>query len=561
MALERLARTAALGLALVGAASACLAFAAPAEAADQVELAIFAINDFHGNLKPPAGGFKLPDPNDPSKTITVAAGGSEAMATLVKQERAKHQNSIFVAAGDLVGASPLLSALFADEPTVESLSMMGLSISAVGNHEFDRGVIELLRKQNGGCASDKACLAHHPFVGARYQYLAASTIDQKTGKPILPPYVIRSFDGVPVAFVGLTLKGTKDIVMPSGVAGVEFRDEAETVNALVPELRAQGVESIVVLIHEGGFPTGGFNDCPGISGPIVDIVKKLDKAVPIVISGHTHQAYNCEIDGRLVTSGHRFGTLVTEIDVTLDKATKRVVSAKAENRVVRADQLAKDPDQTRLIATYEEVAAPLANRPVGKITATLTKENNPAGESPLGDVIADAQLAATSGPGKGDAVVALMNPGGIRTDLVKTRDDGSVSYGDIFAAQPFGNNLVTMTLTGAELKTLLEQQWAGQPKPTILQVAGLSYAWDAAKPDGSRVDPASIIVGGKPLDPAADYRITVNNFLADGGDRFTTFKKGRNVVAGGSDVDALEAYLTAKGTIAPEPATRIKRAN
>lgn len=554
-----LARVAAVAL-LAGAGFAAVA---PARAADGVvDLTILAINDFHGNLKPPAGGIKIPDPADPSKTITVDAGGAEAMATLVKTERAKFPNSIFVAAGDLVGASPLLSALFADEPTVEALSLMGLEISAVGNHEFDKGVVELLRKQNGGCGSDKSCLALHPFLGAKYQYLAASTIDLKTGKPILPAYRIRSFEGVPVAFVGLTLKGTKDIVSPSGVAGVEFRDEAETINALVPELKAQGVEAIVVLIHEGGYATGDYNGCNGISGAIFDIIKKLDPAVRIVISGHTHQAYNCSIDGRLVTSGHRFGTLVTEIGVKLDRASKRIVEAKADNMIVRTDTYAKDPDQTRLLDAYEKVAKPLADRPVGKITATLLKEAGANGESPLGDVVADGQLAATRDADKGAAVIAVTNPGGIRTDLVKLREDGTVTYGDVFAAQPFGNNLVTMTLTGADLKTMLEQQWDGQPKPTILQISkGFAYAWDEKRPVGDRVVPGSITLDGKPIDPAASYRVTMNNFLADGGDRFKVFKRGKDLLAGGADVDALEAYLGAAGTLTPMPGERIRKAN
>ena len=345
---------------------ACVATAG-VRADDPVEVTVLAINDFHGNLKPPPGGIELRDPADATKRVRVAAGGAEAMATLVKQERAKHKNSIFVAAGDLVGASPMLSALFADEPTIEALSLMGLEITSVGNHEFDKGVAELLRKQNGGCGTDKSCLALHPVLGAKFQYLAASTIDKATGKPILPAYKIRTFDGVPIAFVGLALKATPAMVMPSGVAGVEFRDEAETVNALVPELKAQGVETIVVLIHEGGFPTGDYDECPGISGPIVDIVKKLDPAVRVVISGHTHKAYLCRIDDRLVTSGDKYGTIVTTIDLKLDRATKKLTEARANNLIVRTADLAKDPEQTALIAAYERVAAPMMNRPVGQI--------------------------------------------------------------------------------------------------------------------------------------------------------------------------------------------------
>src|SRR3954463_9855671 len=321
-----------------------------------VELRILAINDLHGNLRPPPGGIRIADPDDRTKKITVPAGGGEHMATLVKQLRAGRKNSVFVAAGDLIGASPFLSAMFHDEPTIEALSLMGLQIAAVGNHEFDEGKDELLRMQSGGCHPVDGCQGPHRFEGAKFHYLAASTIEQSSGRPIFPAYEIRHFEGIPIAFIGLTLKGTAGIVSPTGIAGLEFRDEADTVNALVPELKARGVEAIVVLIHEGGWPTGDYNECPGISGPIVDIVGKLDKAVDVVVSGHTHRAYSCNIDGRLVTSGDKYGTVVTAIDLKLDPATRDIVSAKADNVIVRSGVYARDPEQTALIDAYEKVS-------------------------------------------------------------------------------------------------------------------------------------------------------------------------------------------------------------
>src|SRR5690242_4250925 len=333
---------------------------APAQTQNPIELRILAINDFHGNLRPPPGGIRITDPDDKAKKIMVPAGGAEYMATLVKQLSEGHGNTIFVAAGDLIGASPLLSGLFHDEPTIESLSMMGLEISSVGNHEFDEGKDELLRMQNGGCHPVDKCQGPHPFTGATFHYLAASTVLSDSGKTLFPPYEIKTYDGIPVAFIGLTLKGTADIISPASAAGLEFRDEAATVNALVPELKARGVEAIVVLIHEGGQPTGDYNECPGISGPIVDIVRKFDRAIDIVISGHTHQAYVCNIDGRLVTSGDKYGTLVTAIDVKLDPGTRDVVSARADNVIVRTS-LASDPAQAALLEAYDRVAAPIAN--------------------------------------------------------------------------------------------------------------------------------------------------------------------------------------------------------
>jgi 5'-nucleotidase len=530
--------------------------------APPVDVTILAINDFHGNLRPPPGGIAIDDPADKTKKIMVPAGGAEHMATLVKQLRAGKKNSVFVAAGDLIGASPFLSAMFHDEPTIESLSMMGLEIASVGNHEFDEGIGELLRMQNGGCHPVDKCQGPHPFAGATFHYLAASTIDSKTGQPVLPPYEIKRFDGIPVAFIGLTLKGTPGLVSPPGVAGLEFRDEAETVNALVPVLKAQGIEAIVVLLHEGGFPTGDYNECPGISGPIVDIVKKFDRAVDVVISGHTHRAYNCVIDGRLVTSGDKYGTLVTSIDLKLDRTTRDVISATANNVIVRTGSYAADTAQSTLLAAYDKVAAPIANRTVGAVTETLRRmQNEQTGESALGDVVADAHLAATSAENLGGAVIAMTNPGGIRADIVK-RPDGPVSYGDVFAAQPFRNQLMTMTLTGAQIKATLEQQWLDPKRPRILQVSkGFGYKWDNAASSGNRILPDSMMLNGQRIDPGKPYRVTVNGFLAVGGDGFTALRDGTTPLVGVYDVDALAAYFKASSPIAPGAMDRITRLN
>jgi 5'-nucleotidase len=538
----------------------CLASNAAAETAP-VELRILAINDFHGNLRPPPGGIRISDPDDKTKKIMVPAGGAEHMATLVRQLRAGKKNNIFVAAGDLIGASPFLSAMFHDEPTIESLSMMGLEVASVGNHEFDEGKDELLRMQNGGCHPVDGCQGPHPFAGAKFHYLAASTIEKSTGKTIFPPYEIKQFDGIPVAFIGLTLKATPNLVSPPGVAGLEFRDEAETVNALVPELKARGVEAIVVLIHQGGFPTGDYNECPGISGPIVDIVKKFDKAVDVVVSGHTHQAYTCEIDGRLVTSGDKYGTIVTTIDLKLDPATRDVISARADNVIVRTGVYAKDPEQTALLEAYDAVAGPIANRVAGAITASLSRLPNDAGESVLGDLIADAQLAATRADDSGGAVIAFTNPGGIRTGIAK-KPDGAVSYADVFASQPFRNQLVTLTLTGAQLKDMLEQQWLDPAPPRILQVSkGFSYVWDNAAPAGNRVLADRMSLNGQRIDPATSYRVTVNNFLSVGGDGFTVLKDGIAPRFGIYDVDALYAYFQNNSPISPATPDRIVHVN
>jgi len=554
-----------LSLSLVAAATAlagCATFTPSVPVnTEPVKVRVLAINDFHGNLRPPRGGIRIADKANPGKTINVDAGGAEHLATAVAELRRANPNHVFVAAGDLIGATPLLSALFRDEPTIESLGLMGLEIAAVGNHEFDKGAAELLRMQNGGCHPSEGCKGPYPFKGASFQYLAASTVDEKTGKTLLPAYKVKSFQGIPVAFIGLTLQATPSIVVPAGVAGLKFRDEADTVNELVPVLRKQGIEAIVVLIHEGGIATGDYNECPGISGPIVDIVKRLDKAVDLVVSGHTHRAYNCRIDGRLVTSADRYGTVVSAIDLVIDPKTGDITSAVADNVIARTS-FAKDPRQTALIEQYEKLVVPLAKRVVGRIGAALPRNTNPAGESALGQVIADAHLAATRAPEDGGAQVAFMNPGGIRADL-PLPVDGLVRYEDLFSVQPFYNNLVTLTLSGTQLLQLLEAQWLGQTgSGRILHVSrGFTYTWDASKPLGQRVVPGSVILNGQAVQPTGSVRVTVNSFVAGGGDNFAIFKEARNPRTGAMDVDALEAYVRNNPAVQPGALDRILRLN
>lgn len=525
-----------------------------------VDVQILAINDFHGNLEPPTGSS--------GRIGTVDAGGVAYLATYIDQLRATNPNTIVVSAGDLIGASPLISALFHDEPTIEAFNLIGLDFNAVGNHEFDEGITELLRMQKGGCHPVDGCLSGERFKGAKFQFLAANVVWKDSGKTIFPAYEVRNFRSAKVAFIGMTLEGTPTIVTPSGISDLNFLDEAETVNALVPELRRRGVETIVVLIHEGGFQVPSSspeNDCVGISGPIVDIVNNLDDAVDVVISGHTHQAYNCVIDNKLVTSAASFGRLVTDIDLTISRATGDVVSMSAGNVIVTRD-VPQHPVLAALVDRYRELVAPLANRVIGSITADITRAANAAGESALGDVIADSQLAATADPAFGGAVVAFMNPGGIRADLVFDNmtggeAPGEITYQEIFTVQPFGNSLVTMTLTGAQIDTLLEQQFVGCGQTTgdrILQVsAGFSYTWSASAEPCEKVDPSTIMINGVVVDPAGLYRVTVNSFLADGGDNFTVLVEGTDRLGGDVDLDALEKYFVANSPVPPGPQDRI----
>jgi 5'-nucleotidase len=497
----------------------------------------------------------------------VPAGGAEHLATHIRAKAAENRNTLVVSAGDLIGASPLLSALFHDEPTIEAMNRIGLDLNAVGNHEFDEGAAELLRMQRGGCHPVDGCLDGTGFGGARFGFLAANVVRADSGKTLFPPYAIRKFGGIKIGFIGMTLEGTPDIVSPSGVAGLDFLDEAETANRYARELRRKhGVRAIVVLLHEGGVQSapGGINDCNGISGNIVDIVDRTTKAVDLFITGHTHSAYNCVIDGRPVTSASSFGRLLTDIDLKLDRHSKDVVEV-AANNVIVTQNVFKADDITQLIDRYTAIAAPLRDRVIGRVSADITRAPDDSGENAAGNLIADAQLAATSAAGTGAAVAAFMNPGGVRADLAS----GDVTFGEAFTVQPFGNSLVTLTLTGAQLLEVLKQQWCSQDAARVLlPSAGVHYTYSTGaaaalvgQPCAGAANPvAGLTIGGAAVDPAASYRVTVNSFLADGGDKFTVLRDGTDRLGGSVDTDALEAYLAPSltgTTIAPPALDRI----
>jgi 5'-nucleotidase len=517
---------------------------------DQVNLQILAINDFHGNIATSSGSFG-------------GTGRADYLAANIQAAEEGVDNSIFVSAGDLIGASPLISALFHDEPTIEAMNLSGLDINAVGHHEFDDGIAELLRMQNGGAHPFDGDLDGDPFLGADFEFLAANVVVDATGETLFAPYSIRSFQGIEVAFIGMTLDETPAIVSPSSVAGLSFEDEVDTVNALVSELQLKNIEAIVVLLHEGGQSFGGQNDCgTGLTGPIAEIVPLLSEAVDLVITGHTNDEFVCEIDGKWVTMADNRGRLFTDIDVTLDRETRDMSVVTINNIGNLQAGVVPDPTVTALINKYDALSAPLANAVVGSITTDISETANLAGESALGDVIADAQLNSTTAAGFGDSVVAFMNPGGIRWDLIFATSGaeaaGEVTIAEAFLVQPFGNNLVTMDLTGAQIDTLLEQQWVGQPFTRILQVSeGFSYAWSVAATDGNRVNPVSIKIGGVMVDPVATYRVTVNSFLAEGGDNFAVLTEGTNRLGGELDLDALVNYIGLYSPVAPGPQDRI----
>ncbi|MGW2077708.1 bifunctional metallophosphatase/5'-nucleotidase [Streptomyces sp. NPDC001939] len=548
-----------------------------------VDVQLLSFNDFHGNLEPPAGSSGQVTENLPDGTTRkVDAGGVEYLATSLRTARKSHPYSVTAAAGDLIGASPLLSGLFHDEPTVEAMNKLDLDVTSVGNHEFDEGATELARMQNGGCHPKDGCFEDgKKFKGADYPYLAANVTNEKTGKPILAPYWVWKHNGVKIGFIGVTLEGTPDIVSADGVKGLKFHDEIETVNKYAKILDKQGVKSIVTLIHEGGVPaSGSYNyDCDspsggaGISGPIVDIAKGISPKVDALVTGHTHNAYVCTIPDpsgkpRMVTSASSYGKLYTDTTLTYDRRTKDIVrtSVKSANHVVSRTQ-PKAADMTALIGRWNKLAAPVANQPVGYISADIPGRGATSPEEPLGDLIADAQLAhaKTLDP---KTSLALMNPGGVRSDLVYkasgSEGDGVVTYGEGFTVQPFSNTVNLADLTGAQVITALQQQVSGsnEASPKILQPsAGLTYTLDMTKAGAARVVVDSIKLNGAAIDPAATYRVAMNSFLAGGGDGFAALGQGKNPLVGSDDLKAFNDYLTANSSatspIAPPKADRI----
>ncbi|MBT2364890.1 bifunctional metallophosphatase/5'-nucleotidase [Streptomyces sp. ISL-10] len=549
-----------------------------------VDVQLLSFNDLHGNLEPPAGSAGAVSEKQADGTVrTIPAGGVEYLATSLRTARQGHPYSVSAAAGDLVGASPLLSGLFHDEPTVEALNKLDLDVAGVGNHEFDEGAVELARLQNGGCHPTDGCFEEgKEFEGADFPYLAANVTKESTGKPILKPYTVWKKNGVKIGFIGVTLEGTPDIVSANGIKGLKFHDEIETVNKYARELDRKGVKSIVALIHEGGSPaSASYNyDCDspgagdGISGPIVDIAKGITPKVDALVTGHTHQAYVCTIPDpsgrpRMVTSASSYGKLYTDTTLTYDRRTGDIVrtSVKSANHIVSRDQ-ARAQDMTDLITRWNKLAAPIANRPQGFISADINGRGATTPEKPLGDLIADAQLAGLAPADKGGAQLALMNPGGIRSDLVfkasGSEGDGVVTYGEAFTVQPFTNMMNVVDLTGAQLITALQQQVSGpnEASPKILQISkGFTYTLDLTKTGADRIVVDSVKLNGEAIDPAKTYRVAMNEFLAGGGDGFAVFKEHTNKLVGASDLEVFNAYLAANSSasapIAPPAADRI----
>ncbi len=567
-----------------------------------ITISLLALSDFHGNILPPGGSALVPDTQHPGGS-RVALGGAAYLSTLVKTLKAHNpQNTLVVAAGDMIGASQLTSGMFHDEPTIDVLDQIGLDISSVGNHEFDKGRAELTRLQVGGCYRASAdgsagkvgvdtCMNKGQFKGARFRYLAANVIDVHGGQTLFPATTIRTVGGVKVGFIGLTLHETPSVVTPAGVEGLRFLDEVDTVNQLVPALRKQGATVIVVLVHQGGETTAKTlldKSCPGFSGAIISLADRMPPAVDLVVSGHTHQEYVCfRPDGKLITQSGSYGRLLTKIDLTVDRTTKKVIAKDANNQPVVNGlpvkdaegnplplppgyvALPPDPAVARVVQRYGDLSSSIADAVVGRLAGPLDRRTSAAGESTLGAVIADAFLASSSDASYGNtpAQIAFTNRGGIRSDLSSTL---TVSFGQLFNVLPFNNNLVTMDLTGQQLLRLLEQQWESPQSPggRVMAVSrGFHYTWDASTPEGAapgtgaRVVPGSMRLDDEAIEMDKNYRITVNNFMASGGDNFSVLKQGGNLQQGELDSVAVKLYLRTRGVVQVPALDRIERIN
>jgi 5'-nucleotidase len=556
----------------------CATVGQPIASSEPVSIRIIGINDFHGNLDPPK--LTVPVTDAKGETAYIPVGGAAYIASAVDMLKSDAPNNIVVAAGDLIGATPLSSSLFLDEPAIMAMNMIGLEFNALGNHEFDRGPDELKRMQYGGCEKitrADPCRVDRPFLGAKFKMLAANTI-QPNGKTLFPPYALKSFGKgkakVIIGFIGLTLTDTKNLVMEERLHGIRFSNETETANALVPTLKAAGANVIVLLIHQGVVTTTNANDpqCGGISGDLMPIIDKLDPAISVVVSGHTHRGYVCEY-GKinparpvLLTSAGKYGEYVTGIDLKIDPLTKKLLSRSARNIAVQSEAFtsARGPaplnpafpifkpraDVAALALRYADAAKIERNKVIGSLAGPATRKKSAAGESILGNLIADAQLAAMRPPESGGAQIAFMNPYGMRTDILP-EVDGMVTFGSVFASQPFSNQLVVKSLTGKQIHDVLEQQFFNMKSVNILSPStGFRFGFDVTRPAGQRILFATL--NGQPLQDNMEYRVAMSDFLAGGGDNFAALKAAKQVAIGPIDVDALIAYLARDG-ITPLP--------
>ncbi|SDK04050.1 bifunctional metallophosphatase/5'-nucleotidase [Methanoculleus thermophilus] len=500
---------------------------------EPVHVKFLAVNDFHGQFP------------DGQKLDGEPAGSAPVLASYLKGAMADADDAttFIVFPGDVVGASPPESGLLLDEPTLlffnsfaDDCSKM---VATFGNHEFDRGVDELLRIVHGGNGTTTVTRLVDPYPGAVAEYVCSNVVWRENGTLLAAPYTILDAGGAKIAFIGATTTKTPSIQRPVYVEDLVFQDETESINRYVPEIQQQGVHAVVVLLHEGGEQDpydGPTRDGGNVTGRVAEIVAGLDPDVDLVLSGHTHKFTNAYLENAggnpvLVTQAYSYGRAFADVDLVIDPLTGEVSHASAEIVPAYKARVTPDPEAVSLLRMSEEAVGPLTNRVVVVASAEITRLETDAGESALGNLVADSQRAAMG------ADIAFITTGSLRADI----EEGNVTWGDLYAVQPFSSTVLSMTLTGEQVLEALERQWETPLPPHNLAVSGLSYAFDESKPVGSRV--TEVRVDGVVLDPNAEYTVAMVDFLATGGDGYTIFTEGKNVVYGPLDRDALVAYM------------------
>jgi 5'-nucleotidase len=481
---------------------------------EPVAVRVIAINDLHGAISTgrEIGGR--------------AVAGAAFLAAHVNRLRGEMPGrTLVVHAGDAVSASPAVSALFQDEPAIAIMNAIGVDAGVIGNHELDEGLPELRRLLDGGGHPATAELTGC-FGGAHYPTLAANAVAAETGAPILPPYHVFTVGGVQIGVIGVVTTETPRSVGP-GAAGLRFLDEAATVRRYAAKLRDAGVGTIIVLAHLGGRVDPS---TARVTGPVADLGRAVGELVDVIISAHTHLGYVTMIGGALVTQAWAYGDAAAAIDVEIDPGSGRVVTKRA--RLVRTwnDEVAPDPTVAEIVARYERLAAPVVQQVIGAAGRAITRAPSEAGEQALGDFIADAYRWRTG------ADVACAHPGWNWADLAA----GKVTWGDLFLVQPATRDLVTLQLTGDQIVRFLDEQWRPE-RTTQIQVSGLEIDVDITRPIGRRITASR--AGGRPLDPEATYTVTMDAYLAGGGDLFTVPLESKRRVTGPKDLATLIDYV------------------
>ncbi|KEK23703.1 bifunctional metallophosphatase/5'-nucleotidase [Bacillus gaemokensis] len=468
-----------------------------------ISVQLIGLNDFHGQL------------NTTSTLHGKAVGRADYIAAYIQSYRDKKPNTLLVHTGDMIGGSPPISALFHDEPTMEFLNTLQFDVGTIGNHEFDRGPIALQQLISGESVPQT-----NSFSGSSFPYTCANVVDSETNQPLFPPYTIKWIDGIPIAFIGVITKDTPFLTMYTNMSSIRFLDEATSINHYVHQLQKKGIHAFVILAHLGGNTTGS-----NTNGALADLATQINSDVDIIFGGHTHSYINGKVNGKLLVQAYSYGKAFSNVTITLNRQTKDITKKDATIVPVYQNKLSPDLYIRNWIDSYAAKIRPRVTERLGVTNHELTRDQNEHGESKLGTVLAMAQRQAMQ------TDIAFVNPGSIRHDLKK----GDITWEDTFLIQPFGNPLIKMDLSGAEIRNALQEQWKEETR--MLQILGIHYTWKNHTIQTISLD------DGTPLHDDQIYSVVVNSFLANGGDKFMTFKLGKNRTEGPTDQESFANFI------------------